>query len=62
MLAIWPKGAIMLSESQFEIEKRRGAWRVTARGYPALAFAVAFGFTLAAVMAWTLMASLRQLH
>ena len=43
----------MLSDSHFEIEKSKDAWRVSARGLPALGFAVVAGIVgTSGVMLW----------
>jgi hypothetical protein len=43
----------MFSDSHFEIEKSRGRWRITAKGWPALGIGVAATLIAClAVVAW----------
>ncbi len=42
------------TDSRFEIEKRRGSWRLTATGIPALGIAFAFGLIVAAGVLWSI--------
>lgn len=52
----------MLSDSHFEIEKRRDSWRLSARGLPALAVAFAVGAIGIAGAFWWMGGHVQSLH